>query len=147
MTTYGIHRISASETRHLRRVVLRPHQRPEDLVYPGDDAPDTLHLDLSVEGEQRAVASMFREPLPGTPDASAYRLRGMAVLPEHQGLGYGAALVHACIEHARQHGGTRLWCNARTTAAGFYRKLGFEANGGEIELPGIGPHYLMSRLV
>ncbi|UQA59823.1 GNAT family N-acetyltransferase [Polyangium aurulentum] len=147
MNTHDIRRISAAETRHLRRVVLRPHQRPEDLVYPGDDALDTLHLELSVGGEQRAVASMYREPPPGTQDAGAYRLRGMAVLPEDQGRGYGAALVQACVEHARQHGGTRLWCNARTTAAGFYRKLGFEAVGDEFELPGIGPHYLMSRTV
>jgi ribosomal protein S18 acetylase RimI-like enzyme len=145
MAPYDIQRISAADTRQLRHVVLRPHQRPEELVYPGDDAPDTRHLGLYVGGEQLGVASLYREPEPGTKDDGAWRLRGMAVPSKYQGMGYGAALLRACMEHARHQGGTLLWCNARTPAAGFYRKLGFEVKGNEFELPGIGPHYLMWR--
>ena len=145
MTPYDIRRIPAAGTRHLRHVVLRPHQRPEELVYPGDDAPDTVHLELCVGGEQRGVASLYQEARPGTSSTSEWRLRGMAVLAGDQGRGYGAALLRACIDHAARHGGTRLWCNARTTAAGFYRRLDFQEEGDVFELPGIGPHYLMWR--
>jgi len=145
MPPYELRRIPAAETRYLRHVVLRPHQRPEELVYPGDDAPDTVHLELCVEGRQLGVASLYREPLPGSKSPTEWRLRGMAVLAEEQGKGYGIALLQACIVHAARHGGTRLWCNARTTASGFYRALGFAVEGGEFELPGIGPHYLMWR--
>jgi ribosomal protein S18 acetylase RimI-like enzyme len=143
--SYELRRIPAAETRHLRHVVLRPHQRPEELVYPGDDAPDTFHVGLYVGDEQLGVASLYREPEPGTKDDGAWRLRGMAVLPKCQGMGYGTALLRNCMEHARHQGGTQLWCNARTTASGFYLALGFQVKGSEFELPGIGPHYLMWR--
>ncbi|MGZ3459243.1 MAG: GNAT family N-acetyltransferase [Archangium sp.] len=145
MSRYDIRPIPASETRYLRHVVLRPHQRPEELVYPGDDAPDTVHLGLYVKGQQHGVASLYREPQPGSKSPTEWRLRGMAVIASEQGRGHGAALLQACIDHAARQGGTRLWCNARTTAAGFYRRLGFAVEGAEFELPGIGPHYLMWR--
>ena len=145
MTPPDIRPISAAETRYLRHVVLRPHQRPEELVYPGDDAPDTLHLELRVGDEQRGVASLYKESRPGSSAPDEWRLRGMAVLAGEQGRGHGAALLRACIAHATEHGGKRLWCNARTTAAGFYRRLEFQVEGAEFELAGIGPHYLMWR--
>jgi ribosomal protein S18 acetylase RimI-like enzyme len=145
MPPYDIRPIPAAETRPLRHVVLRPHQRPEELVYPGDEAPDTLHLGLYVEGQQLGVASLYREPRPGSSSPTEWRLRGMAVLSAHQGRGYGAALLRACLEHSAAHGCTRLWCNARTTASGFYRALGFVVEGEAFELPGIGPHHLMWR--
>lgn len=145
MPPYELRRLPAAETRYLRHVVLRPHQRPEELVYPGDEAPDTVHLGLYVEGQQLGVASLYREARPGSPSPTEWRLRGMAVLAAEQGKGYGAALLQACIEHAAGRGGTRLWCNARTTASGFYLALGFSVEGQEFELPGIGPHYVMWR--
>ncbi|HEX5750417.1 MAG TPA: GNAT family N-acetyltransferase [Archangium sp.] len=145
MAPYELQRVPASETRYLRHVVLRPHQRPEELIYPGDDAPDTVHFALYVGGQQHGVASLYREPRPGTKSTTEWRLRGMAVLASNQGRGYGAALLQACIDHAARQGGTRLWCNARTTASGFYKRLGFNVEGAEFELPGIGPHYLMWR--
>lgn len=145
MSAYELRRIPAAETRYLRHVVLRPHQRPEELVYPGDDAPDTVHLGLYVEGQQLGVASLYREARPGSASSTEWRLRGMAVLAAQQGKGYGAALLQACIDHAARHGGTQLWCNARTTASGFYTGLGFIVEGQQFELPGIGPHYLMWR--
>lgn len=140
-----IRRITAAETRALRHAVLRPHQPPEASTYPGDDAADTLHLGLYREGRQLGIASLYREPPPGESLSSAWRLRGMAVLPETQGQGLGAALLRTCLDHAASQSGTWVWCNARTTAAGFYRALGFSPRGEEFELPGIGPHYLMVR--
>ena len=38
------------------------------------------------------------------------------------------------------------WCNARTSAAGYYEKIGFVIASDEFELPDIGPHVLMVRL-
>ncbi|WP_407761234.1 GNAT family N-acetyltransferase [Archangium sp.] len=145
MAPYELRPIPAAETRYLRHVVLRPHQRPEELVYPGDDAPDTVHFGLYVGGKQYGVASLYRESQPASRATTEWRLRGMAVLAPDQGRGFGAALLQACIDHAARQGGSRLWCNARTTAAGFYRRLGFAVEGSEFELPGIGPHYVMWR--
>jgi predicted GNAT family N-acyltransferase len=38
-----------------------------------------------------------------------------------------------------------VWCNARVDAAGFYRRYGFEAEGGVFDLLAIGPHVVMRR--
>lgn len=145
MTRLELRAIAATDTRPLRQHVLRPHQAPEALVYPGDDAPDTLHVGAYLDGQQVGVASVLREAPPGESDPAAWRLRGMAVLPGLQGAGRGRALLEACLAHARARGGALLWCYARTSAAGFYARLGFAAQGAEFELPGIGPHLVMSR--
>lgn len=145
MVPTTIRPIPAAQTRPLRQRVLRPHQPPEAMVYPGDDAADTLHLGAFVDGALVGIASLYREPPPGEVDPGAWRLRGMAVTPEAQGGGHGRALLEACLVHARRQGGTRVWCNARTTASGFYTRLGFLVQGDVFELPGIGPHHLMSR--
>ncbi|HEX7880443.1 MAG TPA: GNAT family N-acetyltransferase [Candidatus Eisenbacteria bacterium] len=144
-----IRAISAAETRPLRQAVLRPHQRVEELVYPGDDDPRTHHLGAFDGGRLVGIASIYVEPMVAMPDAGPtdWRLRGMATAPEMRGTGLGGALLEACIEHSRNHGGTRLWCNARVPAAGFYLRYGFVVHGEEFDLPGIGPHYLMSRRI
>jgi predicted GNAT family N-acyltransferase len=118
-----IRRIPAAETRGLRHTVLRPNQPPQLAIYPGDDDADTLHLGLYMQG----------------------RLGGVAVDMSLRGQGHGATLLRACLEHAVQQGGTLVWCNARTTASGFYRSLGFSLKGDTFELPGIGPHHCMQR--
>lgn len=116
------------------------------MIYPGDEDADTLHLGLYTLGRLVGVASLYREPPPDALKATtAWRLRGMAVEHTLQGKGHGAALLRACLEHAEHQGGSQVWCNARTTASGFYRSLGFAQKGDEFELPGIGPHHLMWR--
>ena len=57
-------------------------------------------------------------------------------------VGYGA-LVGAIVKFAKEKQARLLWCNARVTAADFYRKLGFEIVSDEFDIPNIGPHYLM----
>jgi len=141
--------IAAAETRPLRQSVLRPQQKAEELVYPGDDDPRSRHLGAFVDDRLVGIASLYVEPMPDVTDASAsdWRLRGMATLPEARGTGLGGALLEACLEHIRSMGGTRLWCNARVPASGFYVRYGFLVHGDAFELPGIGPHYLMSRSI
>jgi ribosomal protein S18 acetylase RimI-like enzyme len=142
----GIARVASVRVRPLRQAVLRPHQPPEACVYPGDDHPSTGHFAMSLEGVIVGVASVFRQA-PEPDDPGAWRIRGMATAPEVRGRGHGAALLRACLDHARAHGGTRVWCNARSTAAGFYRRMGFREEGPEFDLPGIGAHFLMATEV
>lgn len=151
--------LSPADTRPLRRAVLRPNQPPEACIYPGDDAPGSFHLGVRDEarGDLIAVASFYREPLPGdrpdvpdvgsTPSTPALRIRGMAVLPEHRGNGLGRSLVDAglTIAQCQSPPPTLVWCNARITAAGYYAKLGFAPRGDEFEIEGIGPHFVMAR--
>ena len=137
--------ITAEQTRPLRHAVLRPHQRAHELIYDGDGAPDTLHVGAFREGKLVGIASVYREPPPGEDDPSAWRLRGMAVTPALQRTGIGRKLLAASVAHAKANGGTRLWFNARRSAVGFYEKLGYQVQGEEFELHGIGPHIVMWR--
>ncbi len=144
--TIEIRELTAAQTRPVRQHVLRPHQRAEELVYPGDDAHDTFHLG-AVDGDVvLAILSMYRHAQPPTDpmgEPRAWRIRGMASMPAARGTGLGRQLV----EHARDRvwdiARDPIWCNAREHAFGFYQKLGFEIVGDIFEIEGIGPHAVM----
>ena len=142
-----IRKIDVRTARQIRHTVLRPHQEPWEIVFEGDDEPDTLHIGAFRGEELVGIASVMRESLPGKDDAVAWRVRGMATLPEVRGQGYGGALLERCLTHVADHGGHGVWCNARVDAAPFYRRYGFESVGGVFELPAIGPHVVMRRSV
>ncbi|HEX2047988.1 MAG TPA: GNAT family N-acetyltransferase [Acidimicrobiales bacterium] len=130
--------------RALRHRLLRPGQPFEETVYQGDDLEDTVHFG-AFEGDRLVgIVSLYKERRPGGPD-EGWRIRGMATEPDVRGAGFGAALVAACVEHVAASGGGELWCNARTGASGFYRRMGFDVVSDEFEIPGIGPHVVMAR--
>lgn len=132
------------ELRELRYRLLRPHQRPSDLVYDGDDDPDALHLG-AFDGE-RLVGIASVAPDPSEPWApGAWRLRGMATEPGVRGRGVGGELLERCMEHAAERGAALVWCNARVRAEPFYRRHGFEPVGEVFDVPPIGPHVRMVR--
>ena len=145
--------ITAAMTRPLRQRILRPHQAIELLVYPHDDDIDTLHAGAFVGEMLVGTATVHRQPPPASHfpthalDPSAWRLRGMTTVPEVRRQGCGAALVAACFAHAEERGGTLVWCNARVTAASFYASLGFAPHGDAFELPEIGAHFVMSKII
>jgi GNAT superfamily N-acetyltransferase len=143
MGATAIRAISATDTHALRRSVLRPHQPPGPIPFPGDDDPDALHVGAFEDGALVAIASLCREALPGSSDATCFRLRGMAALPTQRRRGHGRRLVQACVEHARAHGAARVWCNARVSALPFYASLGFQGCSEIFDLPEIGPHLRM----
>jgi phosphoribosylformimino-5-aminoimidazole carboxamide ribotide isomerase len=71
----------------------------------------------------------------------------MAVDPGLQKSGVGGALIAAMIDEVRARGGVRLWCNARTSAVGFYLRHGLSQTGAEFEVKGVGPHSVMQRSI
>jgi GNAT superfamily N-acetyltransferase len=127
-------------TRPLRKAVLRPHQPVEELAaYEPDDAAAVGAFDRE---ELVAVGLVGPEGAPGS-----WRVRGMATAPEARGRGAGTAVLEALVDHARSHGATRIWCNARTPALSLYERGGFDVASAEFELPEIGPHYVMELIV
>jgi GNAT superfamily N-acetyltransferase len=147
MRSHDIRRIRAEETRLLRHQVLRPHQLPEQLIYPGDDHPQSFHAGAFHQNQLMGIASVAPEICPALPNADAWRLRGMATLPAVRGQGYGAALVEACVAYIQSYGASILWCHGRTSALPFYRALGFVAHGDEFMSPDTGPHYVCIRVI
>ncbi|MGY1630949.1 GNAT family N-acetyltransferase [Geodermatophilus sp. SYSU D01186] len=114
---------------------------------PGDDDPATVHLAArDADGRVVGVARLGPAPCPWRPHAGApWQLRGMATDPAVRGAGVGRALVEASLALVAERGGDLLWCDARTTAAGFYERHGFTVVAGPYDKPGIGPHLGMLR--
>lgn len=135
--------IPAKRARPVRHAVLRPTAPAADNIYPGDDEPGTFHAGLYDGAELVAVASVFNEPPPGEEDPDAWRLRGMAVLPNYQNRGYGTKLLEICIAYVNESGASQLWANARTGAKKFYESEGFKPEGEIFDVPHSGPHYFM----
>jgi predicted GNAT family N-acyltransferase len=129
---------TAEEIRPLRHRVLRTGQPPGAAVWDLDDAPETKHRALWWGGEIVAVLTVIRHPPPdGGP--YAWQLRGMAVAPELQRRGLGERL----LDGVQREIGEPMWCNARTSAEGFYARHGWEPRGEVFDKPGIGPHVRM----
>jgi predicted GNAT family N-acyltransferase len=135
--------IAPKETWAIRQQILRPFLPVSEMAYPQDETPGARHFGAFKNGKLVGIASVAREPSPGETDPNAWRLRGMATLPEVRGEGYGKALIQACITYLREQNASTLWCNARLIAENFYNALGFEAYGERFELPQIGPHVRM----
>jgi hypothetical protein len=74
----------------------------------------------------------------------AWQLRGMATDSRQQGRGLGRQLWHAAAAEAhRDEPGRLIWCNARTSAVGFYEKLGWRVVSEPFDVPTVGPHVKM----
>ena len=141
----NIQMISAAETLELRKQVLRPYAPIPDCEFLGDKAPGTVHFGAFKATTLVWIASLYEESLATFPNKRGWRIRGMATDASIRGFGWGKKLLQTCLHHAQEHGGAIVWCNARTSAIGFYEKQGFKIEGEKFEIPGIGPHYLMVK--
>lgn len=77
-------------------------------------------------------------------DDKSVRLRQMAVQNNVQGKGIGASMMNFAETIARDKGFKKLMMHARTTAMGFYEKLGYKATGEEFTEVTI-PHFMMEK--
>jgi len=131
--------VPAEETYALRGAVLRPDGG--EITWAGDEDPATFHLAARIGDRIVGVVRFSPAPCPWRPLAKApWQLRGMATEPDVRGSGAGRALVEEGIARLAARGADVLWCDARTTAAGFYERMGFTVVTGEYDKPGIGPH-------
>ena len=94
-------------------------------VNASDADPATRHTGIRIGTELAAVATLTRDASPRNSFRPAWRIRGMATRPEHQGRGYGRLLLAEAFEHVAGHGGGLLWGNLRLAAVPFYRRHGF----------------------
>lgn len=124
----------------LRRLVLRA---PLGLDFTAEqlaaEAADT-HF-VAFDGD-RLVGAVVMTPY----RAETVKLRQMAVSPEAQGQGVGAALLKAFETHAHAAGLTGITLAARVTAQRFYERNGYAAEGGVFEEVTI-PHIKMTKVI
>lgn len=140
-------RLSAQDTYPIRQQVLVPDHDLKKAKFENDDDEDiSFHLGAFKDSKLVSVASFYYERNPTFQDQHQYQLRGMATLPDFQGQGLSSELLTMAFPIIKQNFCTLLWCNARTTAVGFYEKVGFKKLNDEIfEIEGIGPHVLMYK--
>jgi len=126
----------------LRAAVLRPGLPVRTAQYEQDVLACTVHLAVLDDGVGVACSTWTPEPYEGRP---GWRLRGMATADSVRGQGVGGLLMDAGLELGRERGAEVAWCNARTSALGFYQRYGFTAVGSEFFVEHAGAHYRMWR--
>lgn len=104
----------------LRHLVMYPNY-PEDVIKLKDDALG-LHLGIYKAGELVSVVSVFQQ-------GRNMQFRKLATRKDWQGKGLASALLHHIDNLAQQKRVQRLWCNARLSATGLYKKMGMYATG------------------
>jgi GNAT superfamily N-acetyltransferase len=116
------------------------------------DAPTPTHRSGALEVAATPVAltprvvgcaTVMRRAL-GSADAA--QLRGMATAPAHARRGIGTAVLRFVEELVATDWRLPLaWCNARTSAVGFYEHAGWQVVSDEFDVPDVGPHVKMTR--
>ena len=139
--TIVVRRADVTEILPLRRAVLRPGYPVTASDY--DQDPHAVHVGAWDGATLVGCATVFPDPWPGPPPVpDAWRLRGMAVEPGRQGTGVGANVLAEAVAAARAGGAPMLWANGRSTALGFYQRLGWRTAGAEFNASDTGlPHY------
>jgi len=129
----------------LRHAILRPGRPLAAATFDGDDEPATVHVAAFDGPAVVGCATVIRRPLDGD---EAAQLRGMATAPARMRQGVGTTVVRfAEALVARDWHLGLVWCNARTSAQGFYESAGWSVVSDVFEVPDVGPHVRMVRML
>lgn len=142
-----IRQITAEETYPVRHAELRKGLPFKSAEMDADSQIGSIHLGGFIDNKLIAVCSFFFAPYIPYPGYKSLQLRGMAVLEEFQGNGYGSLLIRFAEEWHMQRGVRLIWMNARTPAIPFYENLKYEKQGEEFEVAPHGPHYIMHKIL
>lgn len=137
--------IHFEETYPIRQVVLRPNLPKSTCFFEGDQEDTTFHFGLFETNILVGIISLFKNNHDYFSEINQYQIRGMAVLPEYQKLGFGQKLVEYSQNYLKQKNTDLIWFNAREKAVGFYSKIGYRVFGEAFEIPTVGTHYVMYK--
>jgi len=124
----SIEQIRPEATWQLRKDLLYPAALKHEMEMPED--VDGIHFGAFRDNRLAGVVSLFQE-------GTEFQFRKLAVAADMQHEGIGGSLVAYVIAYAEENGGTRIWCNARLEATGFYLKQGFMQTGNLFTRKGI----------
>lgn len=140
--------ITTKETYPLRLEVLWQHKNSlAECKLDIDDLPTTFHVGAFKNKEIVAIGTFLQQENEKFEATNQYRLRAMASSPKVRGENFGKLLIEFAIEELKNRKAELLWCDARKVALGFYEKMGFKIKGDFYEIPIIGPHKLMYKLI
>jgi phosphoribosylformimino-5-aminoimidazole carboxamide ribotide isomerase len=112
--------VSLNEVWAMRQAVMYPHESISFVQLEDDEKG--LHWGLYDSGELVSVISVFDRN-------GSVQFRKFATRTNWQGKGYGTILLQHVMDWAHQQGKKNIWCNARLTATGIYKKFGMQAVG------------------
>lgn len=124
----NIEQITPTLTWQLRRDVLYPGRMLWEMEMDEDE--HGIHFGAFTDNKLIGVVSLFS-------DGNNWQFRKLAVDADYQGKGYGKLLLNFITQYVKTEAATRLWCNARLTAIGFYLKSGFTSTGESFSKNGI----------
>lgn len=145
MSEIKVKKITYLDTFPVRSAVLRQGKPIETCFFLGDDAEDTTHFGLFKDNKLIGVASIFKFNNEYFEQKNQFQLRGMAVLNEYQGFGFGNIILEEVCKFVFTKNTDVLWFNARENAVRFYKNFGFSTFGNSFEIPEIGTHFLMFK--
>ncbi len=115
-----IKRINWQQALPVRHQVLWPTKPPSFCKIEADES--AMHYGYFVKHQLVAVASIYI-------DGEKARLRKFATLSEYQSQGIGTKLISHILKELDPLHTTTFWCDARSSAVGFYQRLGFIVEG------------------
>jgi ribosomal protein S18 acetylase RimI-like enzyme len=142
-----IKQIHYSETYPIRQVILRPGRSLETCFFQGDELETTIHFGLFMGDKLAGIISLFKNNSHLFIEENQYQIRGMAVLEEYQKYGFGRQLVTHSEAFLKNISTKLIWFNAREVAVNFYKKSGYQIMGDVFEIPDVGPHYVMWKML
>lgn len=139
--------IKPTDILNIRNIVLRDSKlTPDECRFTTDEIEGAFHLGY-FDGDILATVVSLHPQNYGEFTGTGYQLRGMATLAEYRGKGFGKLIVDYAINYLQQKNAACIWCNARKVASKFYQDCGLEIVSDEFEIKGIGPHYVMRRIL
>ena len=143
MSEIKVKKITYLDTFPVRSAVLRQGKPIETCFFLGDDDKETTHFGLFKGNNLIGVASVFKVKNENFEQNKQFQLRGMAVLKEYQGFGFGNLILEEVCKFVETKNADVLWFNARENAVKFYQNFGFSTQGDSFEIPETGTHSLM----
>ena len=142
-----IKKINSIDTYTVRHEVLRKGKPIETCQFKGDDDENTIHFGLYQNERLIGIISIFKEKNDLFSETNQFQIRGMAVLEEFQGKGFGAELVKEAENHCISLNTDLIWFNARENAVPFYKKLDYIIIGDSFLIPDVGIHFAMYKKI
>ncbi len=115
-----IEQITPRLTFKLRRDVLYPDKQVAEMEMTEDE--NGVHFGGFKDNKLVAVVSLFQK-------GGDFQFRKLAVDPIVQNMGLGNTMLKYIENYAAENGATRIWCNARVSAIGFYLKANYRQTG------------------
>lgn len=137
MYRISIREIKAPETWPVRQRVMWPDKHIEFVKIDNDE--EGIHFGLFENDTLISVISLFVK-------GDEARFRKFATEKDFQGKGHGARLLNFLIDEARRRRIKTLNCDARLTAAPFYKKFGMKESSEVFTYDERGMEYIKMQI-